>query len=103
MNDRSAREVQRAQGTEIAASPYPVADHVINESGPKKRKYHESLEAYPFGVSPADKCRCDDREHGLKDHESVMRDRRRQRIDFRHPLQPQPIQAAKEKILARAE
>src|SRR5688572_28518762 len=76
MDDGSAREIKgAAHADETAHGPDPMADGIINKSCPQNGKDTERGEFHAFRESAQDQTGSNDREHRLKNHEHLMRNR----------------------------
>src|SRR4030043_1127155 len=54
-------------------APDPMGQGIINKGGPENEKDKIGLKFKPLSKGTCDQCRCDDCEHHLEDHESLMR------------------------------
>ena len=60
-----------------AHSPDPVSERIVHEGRPENRESEKRRKFDALGICPDDERRRDDRKHALKDHEGIVRDRRR--------------------------
>ena len=75
VDDRAPGEIQGPQALEPAAvTPDPVGHRTIDQGDPEDHEHQKSAEFHPFGKGAGDQSRRDDGEHGLVNHEGLMRD-----------------------------
>ena len=96
---RAAGEIQGPQVLEPAAvTPDPVSHRTIDDGDPQDHEHQKSAEFHPFGKGAGDQSRRDDGEHGLVNHEGLVRDGFGIRLERLgpHPHEAQVIQVADE-------
>ena len=101
VNHRATGEVEHPHVLQKAAyAPDPVGNGIVHEGRPQQGEDQERGELHPLGERADDQGRRDDREHGLKDHEDLVRNRGRVvRIRSRsHAFQAQPTKTAQPPI-----
>ena len=106
VHDGAAGEVERAELLQPAAvAPDPVGERVVDEGRPEHGEQQEGRELHALGEGAGDQRRRDDGEHHLEQHEHLMRDRLRVRVEGldADAAQADPVEAADDAALVRAE
>ena len=104
VDDRPAREVERAPRVEKAAGPPdPVRDGGVDEEAPEREEGHVGAEAHPLDDRARHERRRDRREHPLEREERERRDRGRVGglRSAADPREPEPLERTEERRAGR--
>src|SRR5262249_44728100 len=106
MHYSAAGKVQCAHLTHPSLyTPYPMSEWIIDERRPKQNEKQKGAKFRAFCKSSGDKCRSNDREHRLIDHESLMGNRSSVvGVRFRTAaVQPKPVEISDDSTYVRPE
>src|SRR5687768_646551 len=76
MHDRPSSEVEGAETAKPSPlTPDPMRQRIVHQCGPQQGEDDKGRELHPFGESPRNQGRSNDRKHQLKQHVGLMGNR----------------------------